>query len=71
MLQRFSCIPFIFKPPWCFRTATTTTKAHLLNLKKITQGRLKLKKKGKYFAFLTTFFFHKCRILKVAAVEVL
>ena len=39
--------------------------------KKITQGRLKLTKKGKDIALLSTFFAFKWRILKIAAVEVL
>lgn len=56
----------------CFRTAAVRKiKAHPLNLKKITQGRLKLTKKGKDFAILFTFFPHKWRILKIAAAEVL
>lgn len=55
----------------CFRTAVRKIKAHPLNLKKITQGRLKLTKKGKDFAILFTFFAHKWRILKIAAAEVL
>ena len=56
----------------CFRTAAVRKiKAHPLSLKKITQGRLKLTKKGKDFAILFTFFAHKWRILKIAAAEVL